>query len=453
TMQEYDIIVLGTGLKECILSSILSMHGKRVLHIDKNPYFGGEIASITPLEQLYKRFKCPNPPSPSMGRGKDWNVDLIPKFFLVNGPMIQLLVHTDVMRYLDFKVIEGSYVYRAGRVHTVPATEEDALHSDLLGMFDKRRFRKLLHFILNFEVGDHRTHQDINPKETTTRDLFKHFDLGPEVMEFESVILNSQRKYTKTDQSLEYSLDQPCTESIKRIRVYLESMARVKSSPYLYPVNGLGELPQGFARLSAEHGGTYMVNRLVDEIVIEDGKVAGVKSQGDLFRCQQLICGASYVPHSVKRVGRVIRVICILNHPIKHTQEASSCHIIIPQAQLHRKSDVSISMVSCTHNVASEGMYIATVITTIETSNPEREVQPALELLQPILQKFVSIKNLVVPSEDGAKSQIFVTRSYDATTDFETEFEDIKDMYHRITGTEFCFAEARRETPEDSEEN
>ena len=86
--------------------------------------------------------------------------------------------------------------------------------TDLLGMFDKRRFRKLLHFILNFEVGDHRTHQDINPKETTTRDLFKHFDLGPEVMEFavhamalqhseESVILNSQRKYTKTDQSLE----------------------------------------------------------------------------------------------------------------------------------------------------------------------------------------------------------------------------------------------------------
>ena len=37
-------------------------------------------------------------------------------------------------------------------------------------------------------------------------------------------------------------------------------------------------------RLSAEHGGTYMVNRLVDEIVIEDGKVAGVKSQGDVCK-------------------------------------------------------------------------------------------------------------------------------------------------------------------------
>ncbi|CAL8338543.1 unnamed protein product [Merluccius merluccius] len=450
-MQEYDIIVLGTGLKECILSALLSSHGKRVLHIDKNPYYGGESASITPLEQLYKKFECSGPPSPLMGRGKDWNVDLIPKFFLVNGQLIQMLVHTGVMRYLDFKVIEGSYVYKAGKLHTVPATEEQALSSDLLGMFDKRRFRKLIHFILNYEGSDPRTHQDINPQKTTTGDLFRHFDLGLDVMEVmgHAMALHHSEDY----------LDKPCADSIKRIRLYLESMARYKSSPYLYPLNGLGELPQGFARLSAEHGGTYLVNRVVDEIVMENGKVAAVKSQGDLFRCKQLICGASYVPHRVKRVGRVIRVICLLNHPIKHTHEASSCHIIIPQTQLNRKSDVFISMVSCTHNVASEGMYIATVSTTIETSNPEKEVQPALDLMQPIMQKqvlliktFVSIRNLLVPSENGAKSQIFVTGSYDATTHFETECEDIKNMYHRITGTKFCFADAQNTIDESDDD-
>lgn len=46
-------------------------------------------------------------------------------------------------------------------------------------------------------------------------------------------------------------------------------------------------------------------------------------------------------------------------------------------------------MVSYAHNVASEGVYIATVSTTVETSNPEKEVQPALELLEPIMQKLV----------------------------------------------------------------
>jgi len=38
--QEYDCIVLGTGLKECILSGLLSIEGKKVLHIDRNPYYG-----------------------------------------------------------------------------------------------------------------------------------------------------------------------------------------------------------------------------------------------------------------------------------------------------------------------------------------------------------------------------------------------------------------------------
>lgn len=36
---------------------------------------------------------------------------------------------------------------------------------------------------------------------------------------------------------------------------------------------GLGELPQGFARLSAIYGGTYMLDKPIDEIVVKDGKV------------------------------------------------------------------------------------------------------------------------------------------------------------------------------------
>ncbi|EFN77265.1 Rab GDP dissociation inhibitor beta [Harpegnathos saltator] len=56
--EEYDAIVLGTGLKECILSGMLSVSGKRVLHIDRNKYYGGESASITPLEDLFSFYGC-----------------------------------------------------------------------------------------------------------------------------------------------------------------------------------------------------------------------------------------------------------------------------------------------------------------------------------------------------------------------------------------------------------
>ncbi|KAJ8479806.1 hypothetical protein OPV22_023533 [Ensete ventricosum] len=54
--EEYDVIVLGTGLKECILSGLLSVDGLKVLNMDRNDYYGGESTSLN-LIQLWKRFK------------------------------------------------------------------------------------------------------------------------------------------------------------------------------------------------------------------------------------------------------------------------------------------------------------------------------------------------------------------------------------------------------------
>ncbi len=62
-------------------------------------------------------------------------------------------------------------------------------------------------------------------------------------------------------------LDQPALECVNRIQLYWEGIARFEKSPYIYPMYGLGELPQAFARLAAIYGGTYMLDKPVDEIV------------------------------------------------------------------------------------------------------------------------------------------------------------------------------------------
>ena len=59
----------------------------------RNKYYGGESASLTPLEDLFTKFSVPAPDE-SYGRGRDWNVDLIPKFLMANGQLVKLLVHT-----------------------------------------------------------------------------------------------------------------------------------------------------------------------------------------------------------------------------------------------------------------------------------------------------------------------------------------------------------------------
>lgn len=71
------------------MSGLLSVSGKKILHMDRNNYYGGESASLTPLEQLYEQFHGPNAKPPTdMARGRDWNVDLIPKFLMANGALV-----------------------------------------------------------------------------------------------------------------------------------------------------------------------------------------------------------------------------------------------------------------------------------------------------------------------------------------------------------------------------
>lgn len=43
-----------------------------------------------------------------------------------------MLLITQVTRYLEFKVIEGSYVYKKGKIYKVPSTETEALASSKL---------------------------------------------------------------------------------------------------------------------------------------------------------------------------------------------------------------------------------------------------------------------------------------------------------------------------------
>uniref|UniRef100_A0A3Q4G017 Rab GDP dissociation inhibitor n=1 Tax=Neolamprologus brichardi TaxID=32507 RepID=A0A3Q4G017_NEOBR len=408
--EEYDVIVLGTGLTECILSGIMSVNGKKVLHMDRNPYYGGESSSITPLEELYKRFSLPDTPPESMGRGRDWNVDLIPKFLMANGQLVKMLLYTEVTRYLDFKVVEGSFVYKGGKIYKVPSTETEALASNLMGMFEKRRFRKFLVFVANFDENDPKTFEGVDPKTTTMRDVYKKFDLGQDVIDFTGHALALYR----TDDCMLSNMSHRCSyQGIPRV--------------YCYYV--LKQIPMGFIQPNTLSQQTHTIT---------------VSFPLQVARCKQLICDPSYIPDRVRKAGQVIRVICILSHPIKNTNDANSCQIIIPQNQVNRNSDIYVCMISYAHNVAAQGKYIAIVSTTVETSEPENEIEPALELLEPIDQKFVAISDLYEPTDDGTESQIFASRSYDATTHFETTCNDIKDIYKRTTGSDFDFENMKR---------
>jgi len=426
--ETYDVIVLGTGLKECILSGLFSVAGKKVLHMDRNDYYGGASASLN-LEQLFTQYKEGKKAPDSLGRARDYNVDIVPKFIMASGTLVKLLLHTDVTKYLDFKVVDGSYVYKGGYISKVPATDYEALKSDLMGFLEKRRAQKFFAYCQNYDEKNTATHDGLSDlTKVPMKALYEKFGLGRDTTDF---IGHALALYQNDDY-----LNQPAKQTLERMSLYADSLSKYQKSPYIYPLYGLGELPQGFARLSAIYGGTYMLNKPIDEIVYDDaGHVVGVKSEGETAKAPIVIGDPSYFPDKCKKVGQVVRIICILGAPIPSTNNSESCQIIIPAHQVGRKSDIYISMVSAAHNVVPKGKFVAIVGSDKETSDPIKELTPALKLLGPILEKFVVETDSYEPSADYKENGVFISKSYDSTSHFATATADVMQMFESVTGS------------------
>ncbi|KAL3515486.1 hypothetical protein ACH5RR_022388 [Cinchona calisaya] len=358
--------------------------------MDKNDYYGGESSSLN-LNQLWKRFRGDDQPPEILGASKEYNVDMIPKFMMANGALVRVLIHTSITKYLNFKAVDGSFVYNKGKIHKVPATDVEALKSSQMGLFEKRRLRK------KYELED------------DTIDFIGH-----------ALALQIDDAY----------LDQPAKNFVKRVKLYAESLARFQAgSPYIYPLYGLGELPQAFARLSAVYGGTYMLNKPQCKVEFDEhGKAYGVTSEGETAKCKKVVCDPSYLSEKVNKVGKVARAICIMSHPIPDTQDSHSCQVILPQKQLGRKSDMYPFCCSYAHNVAPKGKFVAFVATEAETDDPKTELKPGVDLLGPVDEIFYETFDRFGPTNDPDADE------YDGTTHFESTVTDVIAMYSKITG-------------------
>ena len=122
----------------------------------------------------------------------------------------------------------------------------------------------------------------------------------------------------------------------------------------------------------------------------------------------------------------------------------------MPYSDFADEIDIYIAIVSSAHNVCPKGYYIAIVSTIAEgSSNHHLELQPGFERLGKIEERFMGPPiPLYEPLESGRNDNIFISKSYDATSHFETTTgkwsylitrgeisnsmtDDVKDIYRR----------------------
>lgn len=166
--------------------------------------------------------------------------------------------------------------------------------------------------------------------------LIKKFNLSPNIVD----LVGHAMAFYQNDDFVEES----ALKTVNKICLYMHLCNRYQGSPFQYPQYGMQTIFNSFSRAFQKYNGAFSLDRDIEEIVRDaDGKVTGVKSRGELIRCKSLICNPSYMIRTgnndkVQKLGKAIRCICILDHPIPNSNNEHSFQIILPQKQTGRKS-------------------------------------------------------------------------------------------------------------------
>lgn len=153
--------------------SALSKAGYKVAHVDSNPYYGGDEASLSLEELVQWADKAASSPGPSshyqqVSRSSDvplqsrqYSICLRPSVLPSAGPFISSLVASGVSKYSGFRLVDTVSIYDAsGRVNNVPGSKEDIFKSKDISLIEKRRLMRFL----TFAAGDFEDKPEIEGK-------------------------------------------------------------------------------------------------------------------------------------------------------------------------------------------------------------------------------------------------------------------------------------------------
>ena len=423
----YDVIILGSSLKENILAALLSEKGcdnkrLKILQLDKNNYIGSNTVSLN-LKDLFDHFRPVIEPSKKYGQSEEWNVDLISKFILSNGNMFKILSKINAFKKLKFKSCNGEYIYRyhsggffskgRGNIHKISPNEI------------KNKYKKFFEFIQDYEKDNPSTHQKIDPN-SDPKCAIEIFGLDQKTFE---LIGHAFASFTCAFRGHMGSF-------IQNIKSYMNSFDIYGNSSFIYPVFGLGKISKVFSEFFISNGGTCILNRDIDNILYDNfGNFRGIKSKGEEINGKILIANPYYIknllPHSIRNIGQIFRRICILDHHIPKTDCSSSGIIILPSNH-RRYNDIIITFLNYDFSICRKDYFVVFISTIIETCNPIEEIKDAMELIGPVLETFDEISDMYM-ALNNIYNNIYINSSYDVSHNFENEINDVLDIYEKIS--------------------
>ncbi|KAI9651452.1 MAG: Rab proteins geranylgeranyltransferase component A [Trizodia sp. TS-e1964] len=296
----WDVVIAGTGLQQSLLALALSRSGKRVLHLDKNSFYGGSSAafSLTEAEEWVKSLaKDPSPspftdvlihqlPQPSsnnndappkLSHSRDYTLTLSPQIIYCRSELLTALLTSQVYKQLQFQAVGSYWLYspedqdsaikdnagqingkqsaanRIGNFQRVPNGREDIFADKSIDLKSKGALTKFLRFVRQYKDAGKQVIWRPYAETSFTEFLSSQFNLPP-------ALHNPLLSLTLTPYPPAHTTTQ---FALPRIARHLESIG-VYGPGFASLVQKYGtaaEISQIACRAAAVGGATYLLNQ------------------------------------------------------------------------------------------------------------------------------------------------------------------------------------------------
>ena len=479
--KEYDIIFLGKGLKEYILLSLLFKYPRikkeslnpedlKICQIISSKYKDESFFSLN-ISQLFQKFNKNYIPE-KYGDNKDWNIDFIPKIMLRNSPLIKIFLITEIYSYIEWKTIDQVYVYQydqggmfsspKGILYKIPQNQDEIWNCDILGIFEKNRCKKFYNYITDLifsKNNEIKNTENIDINNISFKTFSNNFNLDENTLDFigHCIALYSDDNF----------LNNKAIDTITRIKFYMENLTIPNNknnnngnnklyytTPFIFPIWGLQKIYKNYERemylydyksidLDKDNDN---FNDIEEIIFDENHKFKGIKtSKGERIYGKILISSPEYMLKftDIKAQKKILRRTIVINNQfLPQNLQGDSCQIIVPKKQTGLKNDIFILKLSYGHCICRKGysvFFISCWDDGREIDMQLKSVMDALEINKNMADIFDMRDDYYEPNDLNFENNIFISNSFLPQSHFEDDFDDIINLFGKITDAKLQF--------------
>lgn len=367
---------------------------------------------------------------------RKFNLDITTKFLFSAGPLVNAIIKANISHYAEFKVVNRILTWKEDTIMEVPCNRADVFGSSFLTMIEKRMLMKFITQCLEYNP-------DACPDDIAA---YK----GKPFNEF----LESRKLSENLRKFVIYSIalvkpDTPTEIALVATHKFLKSLGRYGKSPFIWPLYGIGELPQAFCRMSAVFGGTYCLKLDIEtiEVATSDSGKVNVRINGQTITSDHIVMEGSYVPYKydAKSSGKMVsRGILITNQSLLPTAEEHLSFLTIPPLLGHEES-VRVIEVGPASSACPSGLFVLYLTCESSYGTAEEDLLQYTTLLaarngednnKPKLLWSLYFNQLEDVIFEDTPDNMFIPSLPDSTLGFDKAVEEAERIFHAICPTE-----------------